>query len=93
MKKEEKIITDEEWKNKLTSAEYHILREKGTEGPFTGKYDEFFEDGRYRCAGCDVCDCTCGGGAALTCCCGGACCSGGKPTAKRRRSTCCGMEP
>ena len=53
MKKEEKIITDEEWKNKLTSAEYHILREKGTERPFTGKYDEFFEDGRYHCAGCD----------------------------------------
>jgi len=53
MKKEQKIITDEEWKNKLTSTEYHILREKGTERPFTGKYDEFFEDGRYRCAGCD----------------------------------------
>lgn len=53
MKKEEKIITNEEWKNKLTSAEYHILREKGTERPFTGKYDEFFEDGLYRCAGCD----------------------------------------
>ena len=45
--------TDEEWKNKLTSAEYHILREKGTDRPFTGKYDEFFEDGLYRCAGCD----------------------------------------
>jgi len=53
MKKEQKIITDEEWKNKLTSTEYHILREKGTERPFTGKYDEFFEDGLYRCAGCD----------------------------------------
>lgn len=53
MKKEEKIITDEEWKNKLTSSEYHILREKGTDRPFTGKYDEFFEDGLYSCAGCD----------------------------------------
>ena len=42
-----------DWKNKLTSAEYHILREKGTDRPFTGKYDEFFEDGLYRCAGCD----------------------------------------
>ena len=41
-----------EWKEKLTPEEYHILREKGTERPFTGEYDKFYEDGNYKCAGC-----------------------------------------
>ena len=44
--------TERQWKQKLTRAEYYILREKGTERPFTGKYDIFFEPGTYRCAGC-----------------------------------------
>ena len=44
--------TDAEWKQILSSAEYHILREKGTERAFTGKYDGHFSDGNYLCAGC-----------------------------------------
>tara|TARA_B100000029_G_scaffold239941_1_gene237110 strand:+ start:4659 stop:5189 length:531 start_codon:yes stop_codon:yes gene_type:complete len=44
--------TDSEWKRILTKSEYHVLREKGTERAFTGKYDGFFEDGTYNCAGC-----------------------------------------
>jgi peptide-methionine (R)-S-oxide reductase len=44
--------TDEEWKKKLTPEEYHVLREKGTDRPFVGKYDEFWEPGVYVCKGC-----------------------------------------
>ena len=47
-------LTDEEWQKKLTPEEYHILREKGTERPFTGEYDKFYEEGIYKCAGCDT---------------------------------------
>ena len=53
-KQKEVNLTDEEWKKKLTPEEYHILREKGTERPFTGKYDKFYEQGVYKCAGCDT---------------------------------------
>ena len=54
-KKQKEInLTDEEWQEKLTPEEYHILREKGTERPFTGKYDKFYEQGVYKCAGCDT---------------------------------------
>ena len=54
-KKQKEInLTDEEWQKKLTPEEYHILREKGTERPFTGKYDKFYEQGVYKCAGCDT---------------------------------------
>jgi peptide-methionine (R)-S-oxide reductase len=44
--------TDEEWKKLLTPEQYQVLREKGTEAPFTGKYDEFFQPGTYSCAAC-----------------------------------------
>ena len=44
--------TEAEWKRILTDQEYKILREKGTERAFMGKYDGHFEDGIYECAGC-----------------------------------------
>lgn len=45
-------LSDNEWKQRLTSEQYNVLRQKGTERPFTGKYDTFFDDGNYVCAGC-----------------------------------------
>jgi len=45
-------MTDQEWKDQLTDEEYHILREKGTEPPHSGKYNTHFEDGKYHCKGC-----------------------------------------
>lgn len=46
--------TPEEWRQLLTPEEYYILREKGTERAFTGKYDKHYEPGTYRCAGCGL---------------------------------------
>ena len=46
------IKTEKEWLQILTPEEYHILREKGTERAFSGKYDKTFEEGNYHCAGC-----------------------------------------
>ena len=46
--------TNEEWKKILTPEQYHILREKGTERPFSGKYDKNHEHGVYRCAACGL---------------------------------------
>lgn len=44
--------SEDEWKAKLTPEQYHVLREKGTEAPFSGKLVPPGEDGVYRCAAC-----------------------------------------
>jgi peptide-methionine (R)-S-oxide reductase len=45
-------ISNEEWKKLLPEEVYDIAREKGTERPFTGKYNKFDEIGTYYCAAC-----------------------------------------
>ena len=44
--------SEEEWRKTLTPEEFHVLREKGTERPFTGKYVYHKIKGIYVCAGC-----------------------------------------
>jgi len=44
--------SDAEWRSELTPEQYQILREKGTERAFTGKYYKNKEAGVYLCAGC-----------------------------------------
>lgn len=46
------IRSDAEWREALTGEQYEILRRAGTERPYTGKYWNDFEVGRYSCAGC-----------------------------------------
>ena len=47
---EEETDNEQEWKRKLTPLQYDVLRRKGTERPFTGRYYRFDEDGTYSCA-------------------------------------------
>lgn len=49
---EEETDNEQEWKRKLTPLQYDVLRRKGTERPFTGRYYRFSEDGTYSCAAC-----------------------------------------
>ncbi len=46
--------TDEQWRQELAPDRYHVLREKGTEPPFTGAYTHSKESGMYRCGACGV---------------------------------------
>jgi peptide-methionine (R)-S-oxide reductase len=48
------VKTEEEWRNQLTEEQYWILREKGTERPYTGKYWNHKEKGMYHCAACGL---------------------------------------
>ena len=46
--------TDDEWRKQLTPEQFYILREEGTEPPFSGEYDRNKEEGYYHCAACKL---------------------------------------
>lgn len=48
------VKSDEEWRKLLSPEQYRVTRLKGTERPYTNKYDHHFEKGSYHCIGCDT---------------------------------------
>ncbi len=48
------IKSDSEWKQELTPEQYHVLRDKGTEYPYTGKFWNIHDNGTYTCAACGL---------------------------------------
>ncbi|MDG1793146.1 MAG: peptide-methionine (R)-S-oxide reductase MsrB [Flavobacteriaceae bacterium] len=46
--------TNQEWKTQLTELQYYVLRESGTERPFSSPLNKIYEPGIYSCAGCDT---------------------------------------
>ena len=52
LSKKKFLLPEEEWRKRLSPDEYHVLREKGTEPPFSGEYYVFEEKGVYKCVAC-----------------------------------------
>ena len=52
MSKDKTEKSDEQWRENLDPQSYHVLREKGTERAFTGKYWDLKDEGMYHCAAC-----------------------------------------
>ena len=51
----EKVIkTDAEWKSHLTPEQYNVMRQKGTEAPFTSPLNDIHESGTFECAACEL---------------------------------------
>ena len=48
------VKSEEEWRRQLTAEQFYVLRQKGTEKPYTGEYWDHHEKGIYHCAACDL---------------------------------------
>ncbi len=48
------VLSEEEWRQRLNDAEYRVLRQGGTEAPFTGEYTDDHTEGVYTCRACDA---------------------------------------
>lgn len=53
MSDHKKTKSEDHWREKLSPEQYHILRESGTERPFSGKFNTHYDDGVYKCAACE----------------------------------------
>ncbi|MGB3771676.1 MAG: peptide-methionine (R)-S-oxide reductase MsrB [Rhodococcus sp. (in: high G+C Gram-positive bacteria)] len=47
-------LSDDEWRTKLSAAEYAVLRKAGTERPYVGEYTDTTTEGVYKCRACDA---------------------------------------